>query len=230
MVPAGTVGSVKSVSDSSTSAGSGLPGRETVVLIPVKSFDLAKGRLADLLDAGERGRLARQMAAGVVAAARPLPTYVVCDNEIVAQWAATVGAEVLPVTAVGLNPAITEAVGAVGRLGHDRVIISHADLPLARDLTWLAAPPHDRGVVVVSDRHGRGTNVMALPLDLDPPFVFHYGPASAHKHRAEAERLGLPVQMVDDERLAWDLDTPDDLTAWLTESADRPQRQPKGSR
>lgn len=205
-------------------------GSATVVLVPVKSFELAKGRLSKRLDAGQRSRLARSLAAGVVAAARPLPTYVVCDNDTVAEWAVTTGAGVLRVVARGLNPAMADAVGQAADYGYRRAIVSHADLPLAHDLTYLDQPPFDQGVVVVSDRHGTGTNVMALPLQLDPPFVFRYGQGSAQRHRAEAERLGLALQMVDDERLAWDLDTPDDLTAWLAEGADVGDRRAKGTR
>lgn len=205
-------------------------GHGTAVLVPVKSFDLAKGRLSDRLGPGDRDRLARRLASGVIAAARPLPTYVVCDSDLVADWAVEIGIGVLEVTATGLNPAMTEAVVMAASMGHNRAIISHADLPLAEDLTWLDEDPLDHGVVVVTDRHGTGTNVLTLPLDLDPPFVFQYGPGSAGLHRAEAQRLGLPVRVIHDERLGWDLDTPEDLTAWLAVGAGTTDREPKGAR
>ena len=203
-------------------------GSTTVVLIPVKSFELAKGRLSQRLDDGQREQLARRLAETVVAAARPMPTYVVCDNDTVAEWAGAIGVGVLRVDAVGLNAAMTEALGSAARLGHRRAIISHADLPLAHDLTYLDQPPLDEGIVVVADRHGTGTNVMALPLGLDPPFILRYGPGSAQRHQTEAERLGLRFQLIDDERLGWDLDTPDDLAAWLAEGAGDPERQTEG--
>jgi len=202
----------------------------TAVLVPVKSFDLAKGRLSDRLDPGDRHRLARRLAVGVIEAARPLPTYVVCDSDLVADWAGEIGIGVLEVTATGLNPAITEAAVMAASMGHNRIIVSHADLPLAEDLTWLDREPFDRGVVVVTDRHGTGTNVLALPLNLDPPFVFRYGPGSAELHRNEAERLGLTVRIVHDERLGWDLDTPDDLAAWLADDVRRAGCEPKRTR
>ncbi len=209
-------------------------GAGTAVLVPVKSFDLAKGRLADRLDPDDRDRLARRLASGVIAAARPLPTYVVCDSRLVADWGRAGGVDVLEVTTTGLNPAMTEAVAMAAALGHDRVIISHSDLPLAEDLTWLDREPFDEGVVIVTDRHGTGTNVLALPLNLDPSFVFRYGPGSAELHRKEAERLGLEVLVVDDERLGWDLDTPEDLTvdltAWLATDIHRSEHLPKGTR
>ena len=57
------------------------------VLIPVKGFRLAKGRLADRLSEAERSELARNMASQVVKAAGSLPTKIVCDNDEVADWA-----------------------------------------------------------------------------------------------------------------------------------------------
>ena len=65
------------------------------VLVPVKSFSAAKVRLAPALDAGERAALARSMAEHILAAARPLPVAVVCDDAEVAAWAAERGAWVI---------------------------------------------------------------------------------------------------------------------------------------
>ena len=68
------------------------------------------------------------------------------------------------------------------------------------------------GVTIVPDRRGDGTNVLALPTAA--PFVFAYGTGSARRHQAEAERLGLPVRVVPDDALGWDIDTPDDLALY----------------
>jgi len=56
------------------------------VLIPVKAFGAAKGRLAEVLDGQARADLARSMATIVVAAAAPLPVTVVCDDDDVDAW------------------------------------------------------------------------------------------------------------------------------------------------
>lgn len=186
---------------------------DVVVLVPVKSFDLAKGRLADSLDADQRAVLARELAATVIAAAEPLPTYVVCDNTEVASWALSVGTGVLSITASGLNPSLTQALAAAANDGYRRAIISHADLPLARDLTWLAGPDQHADVVIVPDRHGTGTNVMSVPIGVRPGFALRYGPGSAQSHQREAERIGWTVAVQTDEDLGWDLDTPEDLAA-----------------
>lgn len=180
--------------------------RSIAVLIPVKSFELAKGRLAEALDPEQRADLARSMAERVVAAARPLPTFVVCGSDDVAGWAESVAAEVIRFDQPGLNPAVTHGTDELARRGFDHVLVAHGDLPLARRLTHLT---DFDGVTVVPDRRGDGTNVLGLPLGAG--FEFHYGPGSARAHRAEARRVGLPHRTIDDHELGWDVDTPDDL-------------------
>ena len=146
------------------------------------------------------------MAAGVVTAAKPLPTWVVCDDHEVARWAMGVGVRVLWRSAPGLNEAVTAAVRFLATLGFGQVIVAHGDLPLAVDVTWVG---DFDGVTIVPDRRGEGTNVLSVPAAV--PFVFAYGVGSAPKHRAEADRLGLACRVVADEQLGWDVDTPDDL-------------------
>ncbi len=177
------------------------------MLVPVKSFRAAKGRLADALDAGDRRDLAQRMASAVVAAATPLRAWVVCDDHEVAHWACTVGAGVLWRPVDGLNAAVTAGVDALATRGYRVVAVAHGDLPLAQELAWVT---DFDGVTVVPDRRGDGTNVLSVPTGVG--YRFAYGPGSADRHRVEAARLGLPIRTVDDERLGWDIDTPDDLT------------------
>jgi 2-phospho-L-lactate guanylyltransferase len=191
----------------------------SVVLVPVKSFELAKGRLADVLDRATRSTLARNLASGVVAAARPLPTYIVCDNAEVASWAVSIGANVMWIPARGLNEAVAAATTRAAVDGYRRAVISHGDLPLASNLTWLGREATVDEMVIVPDRHGDGTNVMAVPLPLPDSFRFRYGVGSAAGHAAEAARWGLRARTVIDEQLGWDLDTPDDLQAWQQRQA-----------
>jgi 2-phospho-L-lactate guanylyltransferase len=67
----------------------------------------------------------------------------------------------------------------------------------------------DDGIVLVPDRHEDGTNVVSIPAACG--FEFAYGPGSFDRHRAEAERLGLPLTVLRPERLTWDVDVPADL-------------------
>ncbi|MGH9116811.1 MAG: 2-phospho-L-lactate guanylyltransferase [Acidimicrobiales bacterium] len=188
------------------------------VLVPVKGFRQAKLRLRPVLDDPQRTHLARVMAERVVAAALDLPVAVVCDEAEVADWAEGLRVSVIWAPGRGLNGAVAHGVAELGAGGAERVVVSHADLPFASDLR-----PMGRfdGVTLVPDRRGDGTNVLCVPTDAG--FEFSYGPRSFTRHRAEAMRLGLSTRVVDDARLAWDVDVAADLEfprALLAEARD----------
>lgn len=176
------------------------------VLVPVKAFHEAKARLAPTLGPSARAALARELADRVVDAARPLPVAVVCDDDAVAQWAADRGAEVIWRPGRGLNGAVEDGVAHLAEQAVERVVVAHADLPLAETFDGLLTQP---GVVLVPDRHEDGSNVVVVPATSG--FRFHYGPKSFAHHQIEAQRLGLDITVVRSARLCWDIDTPDDL-------------------
>lgn len=178
------------------------------VLVPVKAFGSAKGRLAPVLDGPARAALARRMADTVVTAAVPLPVAVVCDDREVADWARARGCLVIWEPGRGLNGAVSAGVTALALVGTEQVIVAHADLPLARDLGVAAGFD---GITLFPDRHDDGTNVACVPAAAG--FRFQYGPGSFHRHVDEAARLGLPLRIVRDADLAVDVDVPDDLAA-----------------
>lgn len=184
------------------------PSATAAVLVPIKAFALAKQRLAPVLDPPARRALAEAMAATVLAAAGPLRTAVVCDDEEVRGWAEAQGAEAIWTPGLGLNGAVEAGVAHLARRGVERVVVVHADLPLAADLAWLA---DGDGVTLVPDRHGDGTNVACVPAGAG--FAFAYGAGSFSAHRRAAARLGLAQRLVPDERLGWDVDVPADLEA-----------------
>jgi 2-phospho-L-lactate/phosphoenolpyruvate guanylyltransferase len=175
------------------------------VLVPIKDFRQAKQRLAPVLSPDERVELARRMATHVITAAAPYDVFVVCDDDDVAAFAKNLDAEVLWRPDLGLNGAIREGVQHIGRAA-ERVLIAHSDLPLAHSFE---AVMDTDGVAIVPDRHGRGTNVIALPAS--SPFSFHFGTGSYLAHQREASRRRLVVHHIVDKRLGWDVDTPDDL-------------------
>jgi 2-phospho-L-lactate guanylyltransferase len=181
------------------------------VLVPVKAFADAKLRLAPALPAGERSRLAQQMAAHVLAAARPLPVAVVCDDAAVADWARHAGALVVWEPGRGLNGAVQAGVERLRGAGVRKVVVAHADLPLAGPLAWACRFP---GVTLVPDRRDDGTNVACVPADAG--FAFSYGPGSFQRHGAEARRLGLGLRVVREPLLGHDVDVPADLLAGVT--------------
>lgn len=147
------------------------------------------------------------MAAHVVQAAAPLPVAVVCDDAEVAEWARALGALVIWEPGRGLNGAVEEGVRRLGGMAVRRVVVAHADLPLASGLADL---DRSTGVTLVPDRRGDGTNVIELPTESG--FRFSYGPGSFERHRAECARLGLACRVMRAPWLSYDVDVPSDLT------------------
>ncbi len=191
-------------------------GRVPTPLLPVKALADAKGRLGPSLTPIERRLLTIAMLEDVVAALQAVPglgrPVVVSPDREVWRRADAIGCRVVEEvgTPAGLNASLaTAAVAArAGDGAGDGLVVVAADLPLAtpgaisRVLEAAAAAP----VVVVPDRDGGGTNVLAWrgPAPFRPAF----GPDSARRH------LALPGAVrLDEPALALDLDTVDDLRA-----------------
>lgn len=173
-------------------------------LVPLKAFDRAKERLR--ADASlDVTALAEALAAGVIAACAPIHVVVVTESASVADFAERHGAEVWLSGAHGLNEALQGAYRAFAP-GLAQLAVVPGDLRRPGGLG--AFHPSD-GVTVVSDHHGTGTNVLALPGGVE--FHFAYGPNSARRHLEEARRLGLAVQLVTRGPWCLDVDRPEDL-------------------
>jgi 2-phospho-L-lactate guanylyltransferase len=185
-----------------------------VVLVPVKAFSRAKARLAPSLDPTRRAALARHMAGLVLAAARPLPVAVVCDDEEVAEWATGMGAMVLPEPGRGLNGAVQSGVRRLGDAGAAEVLVVHGDLPLAQGLAHLSG---FAGVTLVPDRVEDGTNVVCVAPEAG--FRFSYGSGSFRRHQDEARRLGMALRVVRDPVLGADVDEPADIPPSMASAA-----------
>ncbi len=177
-----------------------------VLLVPVKAFHLAKLRLAGVLPPVSRSLLARELATRVIRAGRDMGVSVVCDDHEVAAFAESLGASVIWTPGLGLSGAVEAGVEHLARAGATIVVVSHADLPYAEGFSHIG---EEGAVTIVPDRFGDGTNVIAVPAGSG--FRFSYGPGSFERHRTEAARLDLPVAVVEDERLAADVDLPSDL-------------------
>ena len=99
---------------------------------------------------------------------------------------------------------------ALRRIDSGPILVVNADLPCAqpRDLLALLGPLPDGGMALVEARDGT-TNALALAA----PHLFAplYGPGSAERFRARAERLEVPVATAEIPNLVDDVDTVDDL-------------------
>ncbi|HZP28133.1 MAG TPA: 2-phospho-L-lactate guanylyltransferase [Acidimicrobiia bacterium] len=190
--------------------GPGHRARITGVIVPIRAFAHAKARLSAELDAEHRAILARRLADRVVGAAGPMPVVVVTGAGEVRAWAADRGLTVVD------DPGSLDAAARAGRdhlrsIGCRRVIVAHADLPWATDLSALARDASQPVVALVPCHRDDGTPVLSVPAGL--PFDFAYGPGSFRRHVAEARRRGYGIRVVRDAALAFDVDVPSDLAA-----------------
>ena len=201
------------------------------VLIPVKRFRAAKGRLIGTISAEERARFARWMATGVIGAAREYPTFVACDDDEVAEWAEHHGADVIWGEGLGLNGAVDDAIDQITKHDVDHIVVAHADLPRPANIAAIARPGC---VTLVPDRRHDGTNVMAFPTE--SRLHASYGGGSFGRHLAQAKALGgehgVVVEVRADPDLSLDVDTPADLDhplirevlpEWLRTTLDNPR-------
>lgn len=181
-------------------------GTGVAAIVPIRSFRFGKARLAEAMSDIDRAELARTLAVGVLAAALPLPVFVVSNDDEVRALAVECGASIVDDPG-SLNGAAHAGLAAAAAAGAKRIIVVHADIARPTPFAWVA---DFDGVTIVPDRHGSGTNVMCVPAATD--FVFAYGDGSRARHEAEAARCGLAVRVVADVALGWDIDEPDDLT------------------
>ena len=191
--------------------------RRVVVIVPVGTLDGAKSRLGETLDAEERRDLVTRMVRRTVEAAVNTPgvaeTIVVTPDDEVRELALAAGARPLRQRSQGLNRGLREAREEALAGGADAVLVLPIDLPLVSQeaLASVLAPLDDAArplVVVVPDRHRRGTNALLVA----PPdaIEFGFGGDSRAAHAACAIEAGARLVELDGP-LTLDLDTPEDL-------------------
>ena len=194
---------------------------ETVALLPVKAFTLAKGRLAPVLTAAERAGLAEAMLRDVIAAVTgsgALDGVYLLGGGDAQRLAASLGLRWLDdVASPDLNVALDRAAATLAGLQVRTLLVLPGDLPTvqSRDITALLAC-HEGGLTVSSARSDGGTNALVV----SPPnaLAFRFGPHSARRHLAHALTAGLPAQDVALAAFARDIDGPADL-CWLCRQA-----------
>ena len=195
----------------------GQEARRVVAVVPVGTLDGAKSRLGETLDAEERRDLATRLLARTLEAALATPgideVLVVTPDDEVRQLAARAGARPIRQQSQGLNVGLRQARDEVLASGGDALLVVPIDLPLISPeaLQAVLAPLDDRTrplVVLVPDRHGRGTNALLVA----PPdaIEFGFGGDSRRAHAACAADAGARFVELDGP-LSLDIDTPDDL-------------------
>lgn len=189
------------------------------IVVPVKSPERAKHRLAPLLSESERFELASAMARDVYRALQPLSEYervVVSEERGVLEEASRFGLEpLLDRVRQGQSAAVQQGFSLVWERGTTAALTIPGDVPAVTtdEVRDLATYRPEIEVLLVTDRERIGTN----GLRLVPPhaITLRFGEDSFRLHRDEASRARRSFEEYDVEGLHYDLDRPDDVAAFL---------------
>jgi 2-phospho-L-lactate/phosphoenolpyruvate guanylyltransferase len=188
------------------------------IVLPVRSLDSAKSRLADVLTPIERAALTLAMLEDVLDATTVMPgwdTWVLSPDEAVLEIAA--GRGVRPVTEAHgpLGTAVVQAETEAADAGVNTLAVVLPDLPLLTPAA-LTRALHTLGPVVLApSADGAGTNLLLRrpPAAIDA----HFGTDSFRRHLEDAAERDLPTSVIEARELAFDLDAPGDILTVLTD-------------
>jgi 2-phospho-L-lactate/phosphoenolpyruvate guanylyltransferase len=190
-------------------------------VLPVKDLAGAKQRLGPVLSATERRALFAAMledVLGALAASAGLAGILIVTRDALAQGlAARYGARVLvEQESRGHTAASTQGACILAQEGVAGMMQVPGDLPLLTPddiAALLRAHGKAPTVTLGPSREARGTNAVLC----SPPAVLplRFGDDSFWPHVQRARSLGIEPQIVRRPGLALDLDTPDDLAAFL---------------
>jgi 2-phospho-L-lactate guanylyltransferase len=186
----------------------------TIAILPVKSFNAAKQRLAGLLGAGSRQALAQAMFSDVLTSLRHVPgldaVAVVTSDRVAESAALGERVQVLRDTEqAGQSEAALIGIRYAQAAAYERVLLVPGDTPLVDPHDVGALLELDSPIAIVPDRHGTGTNALLLaPPDVITP---SFGPGSFDRHVAAARDAAVEYAVARISALMFDVDTPDDL-------------------
>ena len=198
-------------------------------VLPIKDFRQAKQRLAGFLSTVERRLLAEAMAEDVLETLSQVSELseiiVVTRDERAFELAARHGARVLTEPANdGQSAAVERAAAALGRAGVGSLLQVPGDVPgasadeIAAVLTAHGGASDGAPAVTLVPSHDRrGTNcVFCSPPDVLP---FAFGHDSFEPHCEAARAQGIAPRIIALPGLGLDIDTPDDLRAFVARPA-----------
>ena len=203
-----------------------MPATGVHAVVPVKDLDGAKQRLAGVLDRPARAALFRVMLEDVLEALSGVAALagimlVTRDPEAVA-LAGRYGAECLiePENR-GHTAAVEFAARALAGRGARALLQVPGDVPRVTSAeieAVIAAHAAAPAVTIAPSRDHLGSNaVLCSPPDV---FPFRFGEDSFHPHLAAARAIGIEPAVVERPGIGLDVDTPDDLEAFLASPSD----------
>ncbi len=191
------------------------------ILVPVKEPGIAKSRLSSLMTAAERSQFAWAMLQDLIRVVQPLPWPVVfvTNSHRVAAHAGKLGYRVLlEAEQTSESASIDAASGLLKSEGVEAVLRLPADIPMAQscDVVELVSQAAAAPCAVMAPSQDRmGTNaLLRVPPDVFPS---RFGHNSFVLHLREAAAAVAQVRVVENARLALDLDDPSDIARFIAQ-------------
>ena len=189
------------------------------IVVPVKSPKRSKHRLEPVMSEPERTRLANTMARdvfGVVAQLTDYARFVVSDDPDVLEEGQRFGLEPVEDRArQGQSAAVGQGFSLAWERGFPAALSVPGDVPgvTPDELRSFSEYRPEIEVLLAPDRGRIGTN----GLRLVPPHAISlaFGEDSLILHRAAAARANRSFAVMEVEGLRYDLDTPDDVVAFI---------------
>ncbi len=184
-------------------------------LVPVKSLDEVKSRLATHLTLQQRQTLVLDMLHHVLQALRQSELLehisVVSPDERVLHHARPWGVQALVEEQPGHNEALYAAALREQQADITGLLTISADLPLLHpgDIRALIAQSEHYSVVMAASRDRTGTNAILMRPPLVLPYLF--GPNSLQRYQQAARNTGVSSIVYSTIGLGLDVDTIDDL-------------------
>lgn len=188
------------------------------VLLPVKDFKDAKQRLSNVLSPDERARLARAMLADVLEALAqahaPQRVVVFTASDEIITMARAAGLDVV------FEPSVEGHSAAVNYMVSELSLTASSILSIASDLPKLVPGDIDfvldnvsEPITIIPSHDGTGTNgVLFIPPAV---ITMDYGEGSFRRHLSKAAAAGHRADVMNVPGIAFDIDTPEDLQAFL---------------
>ncbi len=189
--------------------------RPVWAIVPAKSLAYGKSRLRPVLGDDERALFAQRLlehVLDVLAACALDGVLVATGGDDVASLASSRGAHVLRDRGAGsLADVVDRALAEVASRGAAAAVVLMADLPRveAGDVGALLAALDGHDVVLIRDHLGRHTNALAVTPPTAMATCFGREDSFA-AHATAARAAGLRVAVVENDRIAFDVDVPDD--------------------
>jgi 2-phospho-L-lactate guanylyltransferase len=192
-----------------------------VIAVPMKSLSRAKTRLSPMMSTLERGAFALAMLEDVLDATLAVggwDTWVISPDEVALEIAARRGARPVPEARSTLSAAVRQVETMAREEDAAALAVLPGDLPLVTAAVLGRALRTLGSVIVAPSNGGAGTSLLLRRPPRSIPARF--GPDSFRRHLELARERQLPVAVVEDPELSFDLDLPGDILTLI----DSPRR------